>query len=375
MKQNIKKIYLTEIIIFIFVIIFKFLIMDHFAFYANWVNGIFWFLLLVFLILTGGFIKDKNYLKNSTIRIALIILLIYFFVSYFLGLFTGFNNTIYSKSFIGIMKNIVPLGLIIIFMELCRYLILKKEPNKLQMIIITLLMISLNIIMTINNTTFDSIEKVFMILTAVVLPIAAREFLYTYITHNVSFVPTLILHLVIDLYVYILPIVPDFGNYITAVIGIVLPYMIYKQVSKNISYKEKYNLYGKKYFKKFTLTFILIVMLILTGLVSGFFKYQMVAIASDSMNPVYYRGDAVILIKETAENISEGDILVFKSNNMVITHRVVDISKSGGHYSFTTKGDNNETVDANFVKDDDVIGVVKYIVKYMGFPTVWFNKK
>ena len=101
--------------------------MDHFAFYANWVNGIFWFLLLVFLILTGGFIKDKNYLKNSTIRIALIILLIYFFVSYFLGLFTGFNNTIYSKSFIGIMKTIVPLGLIIIFMELCRYLILKKE--------------------------------------------------------------------------------------------------------------------------------------------------------------------------------------------------------------------------------------------------------
>ena len=38
-------------------------------------------------------------------------------------------------------------------------------------------------------------------------------------------------------------------------------------------------------------------------------------------------------------------------------------------------GDNNETVDANLVDEENVLGTVKYIVKYIGYPTVWLNER
>ena len=94
---------------------------------------------------------------------------------------------------------------------------------------------------------------------------------------------------------------------------------------------------------------------------------------SDSMNPVYYRGDAIIYYKERVEKINEGDILVFKSGNSIITHRVVSKVNDNGHYTFRTKGDNNNTEDKIKITEKDVLGTVKYIVKYIGYPTVWFN--
>ena len=51
-------------------------------------------------------------------------------------------------------------------------------------------------------------------------------------------------------------------------------------------------------------------LIFVVALISGVFKYKMIAIGSDSMNPIYYRGDAIIYEKDT--DIQKGDILVFE---------------------------------------------------------------
>ena len=38
---------------------------------------------------------------------------------------------------------------------------------------------------------------------------------------------------------------------------------------------------------------------------------------------------------------------------------------------FATKGDANEIADPYITPQEDVIGKVDYVVKYIGFPTVW----
>ena len=109
--------------------------------------------------------------------------------------------------------------------------------------------------------------------------------------------------------------------------------------------------------------------------ISGIFKYQIIAIASNSMKPVYEKGDAVIIEKKKPDQIKEQDILAFKKNNIYITHRVIEIIKNENNYNFITKGDNNKEIDKYKVTEKEAIGTVKYIIKYIGFPTIWFNDK
>ena len=93
------------------------------------------------------------------------------------------------------------------------------------------------------------------------------------------------------------------------------------------------------------------------------------------MEPEYYMGDAVIFEKKQAHEVKVGDILVFKRGRTVITHRIVSISKgNNSKYDITTKGDNNDDEDDYLVQKEDVLGVVKYSVKYVGYPTLWINK-
>ena len=92
------------------------------------------------------------------------------------------------------------------------------------------------------------------------------------------------------------------------------------------------------------------------------------------MNPVYERGDAVIYEKKNAQQIKKGDILVFKRNQMVVTHRVQEVIQKNHQLFFQTKGDHNEKTDSVLVSQEDVLGTVQYIVKYIGYPTIWFNE-
>ena len=96
----------------------------------------------------------------------------------------------------------------------------------------------------------------------------------------------------------------------------------------------------------------------------------MIAIGSDSMNPIYYRGDAVIYKKVKPDEVKEKDILVFKNSGAIITHRVKKVVLDGNQIYFQTKGDNNEKADDELVNSNDIYGVVQYVVKYVGYPTI-----
>ena len=85
----------------------------------------------------------------------------------------------------------------------------------------------------------------------------------------------------------------------------------------------------------------------------------MIAIATNSMNPAYGRGDAIIYEKLKPEEIEVGDILVFKKDNVIITHRVTKKWISNDIYHFNTKGDNNETIDRSPIKFNQIQGKEK----------------
>lgn len=373
MKKD-KKFYVIELVILIFIIMFKMIFNKIPFLHSDIINIIFWFVMCILLYIIGGFPKDKNYYKKSSIKIIIIVFLFYILVTYLLGLFLGFVKNLYFYNFGMLFEKMLAIPALIIFTEISRYLFFKRNPIKIHIYIYTFLLIILNIIMEVNNYNIDGFDRLFIIVSAILLPVCVREILASYITYNVGLLPTIIYKLIFITYSYFVPFLPDLGDYLKAIFGLIVPYVIFREIGKNLRYKEKYGLYAKKTISYVSSGILFTFLIVIVLLVSGIFKYQLVAIASGSMEPVYYRGDAVIIEKINAKEVKIGDILVFKVGSGIVTHRVVEISQEDGKMVFCTKGDNNKTEDTFDIDDSDVKGIVKYVVKYLGYPTIMFNE-
>ena len=307
-------------------------------------------------------------------RLVIISLLSYLIIIYGLGIIIGFSKPPFSHRLISIVKNILPVILFIVFKEIIRYLISKNTQDKKgPIIIITILYIILSIIIEMNYANVSNMEGVFILFSVTILPIIFKESLYSYLTYNVSIMPTLVIRILLETFIYLVPFYPNFDNYLSAVIGIIYPFMVYHVVSHTLMHAEKKDKSVIRTYRRLLTYPVYFILMVLIVLVSGILKYQLIAIGSNSMKDVYARGDAVLIYKynkKDIEKISCGDILVYNYNGTIITHRVVDKYYSDGHIAFRTKGDNNKTVDNNVVLDNDVKGIVVNKIKYIGYPTI-----
>lgn len=359
--------YIFPIILLISITMFK----------NNILNCLFWLLMMIFSIIKYGYQKDRNYIKNSTIRIVIISLFSYFIITYGIGLITGFNNNIFKLNLISIVKNITPPLIIIINQEVIRYIYAKQCKYDIKpYILITIIYIFLDIVIEFNPLIFKNPEALFLFICLTIIPKITYNALYSYITYNISYIPTIIIKLVFNLYIYTLPIFPNLGNYINSIAGLIYPYIVYKIINKNIKYYDRNNKYISTIRMKYIYVPIIIILSTLVILISGIGKYQLVAIGSGSMEPVIYRGDAVLVKKiNNYNNIKIGTVLAYKKENILITHRVVGMEKNQKKYIFKTKGDNNKDTDDYEVKEEEIVGIVIYNIKYIGYPTIWINEK
>ena len=282
-------------------------------------------------------------------------------------------NRGFAYSIQSLLYGVIPTILLVIITEFLRFILLKNTfGHKKTIIIFTILIIIFNVATKVG--VIDSNYKLFLFIGATVLSTIAIESLCSYLVIKVGPISGIVLKLTLGLYPYILPIVPNLGDYIKTVIDIILVYSTYTTINKGLLEYEK----NDKYIDKFNariITYPIIILLIgLVILVSGVFKYQMVAIASDSMIPAYSRGDALIIGKCDVDNIEVGDILVFKNNNAIVTHRVIKKEVVNNEIRFTTKGDNNKAKDDIISTSSNVIGKAHFVIKYVGFPTIWINE-
>ena len=361
-------VYVLELLLFISAIIFNIVFKSEILLKVSII------IISVLYLLEYGFQKDNSYLKPLITRIVISCLLSFLIVIYSIGLFTGFNNTVFNLNFSYIFSVIILEAASIVLLELMRYVICKNSTlTKKPIIFFTIVMILLNVITEINGYNLKETEGIFVFASVVILPVISRELLCSYLAYKVSYLPGLIFKLVIVLYEFALPIIPNLGYYLYATFNLFLVFFIYFISSKSIDYAEKAKAYVKKSTRRVIYYPILAMLLIVIALISGLFKYKLIAIGSDSMKPVYARGDGVLYRKATANDLETGDIVVFSKGNTVVTHRVYSITRKGDSVVIQTKGDANNAPDGFSVYESDVLGIVEYRIKYIGFPTVWLN--
>lgn len=96
--------------------------------------------------------------------------------------------------------------------------------------------------------------------------------------------------------------------------------------------------------------------------------YKSFIIVSGSMEPNLNIGDMVIIRETKQEKLQKDDIITFSENGNAITHRIVDIINEEGKIRYQTKGDNNNAVDADLVKYENVEG--KFVFKIAKVGTI-----
>lgn len=374
MRKNTSIIYVSELVILLAVIVLILTIKEPLYTLRNVSIILSLGISLIILISFFGWKKNNNYLKNYSTRTLVSMMMVYLIVIYGLGAVLGFSRGFKAVD-MSYFKNLFAIVTIILETECARYIIAKNShDSKKPLIIFTILSVLLGVLLEINVSNLMSSEEKFIFLSTIIFPIIAEETLCSYMTYKISLTLSIIYKLVTKLYVFILPIVPSLGDYIYSSINVLYPYIVYLVLNKAVVRYEKI----KADFRKANITVfsvpLILFFVVLVILVSGIFKYRLIAIASNSMHPTYSRGDAVIYEKIDPENIEVGDILVFTKEGKIITHRVIKKQYKNNSYHFNTKGDNNDSQDAFTIDDESVLGKVDFSFKYIGYPTVKINE-
>ena len=336
------------------------------------------FLLVSFIALDSVFkidLKD-DYKYKPILKIVITCLLFYFVFIYVAGLFTGFAKTIYTFNFNNFIYNIIPTIIYIILMECIRTIYINKSNNnKIIIILSCIIFILYDSFSKYYLYDFKVSDELYEYIGLIVLTSIARNIFLTILCSKSNVINCVIYRIITEIYIFLVPIVPNFGPYINSVLEIALPLIIGLILIRppiRILASPKKSKYSR------TLSVVITAILLLIVLLnSGFIKYQMFVIGSNSMNTYIYRGDVIIARRtnnKEIKNIKKGEILVFRYNNKIISHRVYKIIKRDNKLYFKTKGDNNDQVDDNIVKEKDIIGTVSFRIKYIGLPSIWLRE-
>lgn len=375
-KINYKYVSIYALLI-IYLIVSKILFIPYFQKdYTEFINPLFW--LIIFGICLFLKRDEESRIKSKTEKLQklLIITILYYLIYFVTGLFVGYGYTIYSKSLLGIFKNTIAYVLPAIFQAyvICK-LVFESYKNKFIIGFILILFILLNL----DLEAFISLSgnDLFEFLFSNVLVIVIRTIIIIYLAYMSSYKAILIYVIPYVIMTYLVPFIPKYDWFFTMLGQFILAtviYIVYRNIEKKTESYDNIKLYknGNKFFEYLFLSIFFLIIFF----VAGVFSYKPMTIMSNSMVPVFKRGDMVVIEKIKnygLKNVKKGDIIVFKSDNHLVVHRLVKMQNKNGEIIYTTKGDNNSAEDPS-INGEAIVGVVKFKIVYVGYPSVWLNE-
>lgn len=100
------------------------------------------------------------------------------------------------------------------------------------------------------------------------------------------------------------------------------------------------------------------------------FGYQLKTVLSGSMEPGILTGSIIaVKLAEDKNDFQKGDVITFMAQeDMLITHRITEVVKSGDSVMYRTKGDNNNAEDMNPVLSENVVAeYTGFTLPYVGY--------
>ena len=352
----------------IYILVYKLFIFNNFMKYSEIINASFLVILFGVAIKFLGFRKNKpTILSRNILKNVIFYLVVTFVVMYALGAVVGFLKNAYSSSFFVVLDNIFAPIVIIILIELFRYVFVSANKDKKgYLVVLTILLILFEIFTHVRGLSSDP-RELFGIIATIILPSIIKNSILTYLTYHIGYQVPILYRLVMDIYGFLVPVVPNLGDYINSII-----LNAFIEIDSKVHKPEP--IFNGDNFSIFDIP-IVIVLVILVCLISGVFPHYMIGVGSQSMEPYLSKGDAVILRKVPKDRVlKQGDIVAYKRDDIVVIHRIAKVKKSGRSVSYITKGDANNANDSSEVKQSQVNGVVQVKIPFIAYPTVWLSE-
>lgn len=377
MKKDKLKLYIFEVLLIVFL---------FFALFAS--DIINRFILAIVLLITSVIIKyalkkrsiDSAYEKQVFIMM-FIFAIIYVIAFYASGLYFGYARSKVLLSFWSIYTFIIPISVIIISSEIIRKILLSQNALlnirghkvNLSIVLVFIAMVIIDLLLYTGIYDLTNIDDFLMVIGFVLFASISCNLLYNYLAIRFSEKSIIVYRLITTLFIYIIPIVPEMHIFLRSFLRMIYPFIIfiimeetYSKTNFAIAYKDK------KRNIIFT-TISLIVLSLLVMLISCKFKYGLIVVGSGSMEGTIDIGDALLYERYDGSEIKKGQVIIFNYGDIKTIHRVVEIRKVNNETRYYTKGDANKSKDEGFTTKDSVIGLVKYKIKYIGKPTLWFR--
>jgi signal peptidase len=122
---------------------------------------------------------------------------------------------------------------------------------------------------------------------------------------------------------------------------------------------------------------VLLVVVVVVGIAVvagqvGLIGFRALTVQSGSMEPAIGRHSVVVVTQATS--LAVGDVITFEhaeEPDILITHRIVDVTGAGDNAVYTTKGDGNDDVDLDPVPAQSVVGKVRFSIPWIGLAVTW----
>jgi len=313
---------------------------------------------------------DKAIVVGSVIAI--------WFVLYFsTGIVTTYVSNALATNVQGLLLNMLGFGVTAAALEITRHhTIVLTGRRKTQwftgMVVLAFALCQLNFNHLIGAQTLADVIKV---IVSDIIPALASSLLLTYLAGACGLASQLTYSLGVVAMTILPPIIPKHDWYLLGVTSVLLTIIVYLVVDH--TQQQRHGATRRQHTNRALDAMWVISMAALVLFMTGAFAYKPSAIMSNSMQPIFSRGSMVVVQKiKSSMDINVSDIIQYEASDTIITHRVAAINQAddgSGRRVFITKGDNNPSRDEP-VNEDQVIGVVRAQVPYIGYPTVWLHE-
>lgn len=371
MREQFKKVLIIELFL-IMLALFHFFILKN----SNAIVLIIEFAIITLVLNKFYKITKRTEVEKKNLLLLIIITTIFYYVvTYFTGFFIGFIYSSYSRTLLGILRNIVVATITIYLIESMRETIVKNAKyDKILFVLAVFVFTSLEVITKISFGNIHSKANLLQFIMVILIPAFSKNIFLTFVIHYTDKTNSIVYSLLMTLPSYILPVFPDLGDYLNTLILTCLP-IITLILATKMFFPNKNKITSSKWLVKYKrlqeiVTIVLFIILGITiYLVGNFGRYTILAIGSSSMSKTINKGDSVIIDKKKKE-YKENDIIAFQKDGKIVVHRVVEIieDKKGLHYQ--TKGDANNDIDAWLVEPNMIVGQSKFRLMFIGWPTV-----
>lgn len=336
------------------------------------------FLFAVCAVLAYTFLKKSSihsYNKNQVLYLVSVFVFVYLVLFYLSGLHFGYAASPAGRlTLLSFVSRVLPIAAVIFATEMIRVKLIAQRMKAVTFISYVIGIAS-EIVCAGGIPNFSSHYQLTDFLGTAVFPALISNLVFTYIARRYGAKPNIAYRLLLTLYAYLIPIVPNMPDMMSAFTLLIFPLIIFIFIDTYFEKKVRRATERPSKWRFVFPTVALTLMVATVMLISCQFRFGILVIASESMTGEIGKGDAVIFESyEHCDEPKEGDVIIYEENNRRVVHRVVKINVENGERQYITKGDANEGNDPGHRTDADIVGIVRLKILYIGYPSVWLRE-